>query len=126
VDPLLTWLRASTQRQGAQVAQQGLSVLDQVVMDATPAPQVTLAITHRLQRFRLPLLPAPAAPPIPGPLPAGVEGASTVCSEMEADLIMASCGLEDDEWNKLPPLYQRMLEEGRTTKKTQKILQALT
>jgi hypothetical protein len=53
VEPLVTWLRAATQRQGAQVARQGFSVLDLIVMDTTPAPQVTLDMTSRLQRCRL-------------------------------------------------------------------------
>jgi hypothetical protein len=48
VEPLVTWLRAASQRQGAQAAQKGLSVLDQIVMDTTPAPRVTLEITSRL------------------------------------------------------------------------------
>jgi hypothetical protein len=38
--------------------------------------------------------------------------------EMEAEMIMASCGLTDAEWNTgLPALYERMLEEGRKVPK---------
>jgi hypothetical protein len=60
--PLLIWLRACNQQQGAPAAQQGLSVLEQINMDATPAPRVTLEITARLQRFRLPARLPPAPP----------------------------------------------------------------
>jgi hypothetical protein len=98
------------------------------VMDATPAPQVTLEITSRFQRFRLPLLPAPLAPPMAGPLPAVVAAGTTPeYSEMDTDFIMASCGLDDDEWlTDLPRLYSRMLTDGRKTIKVRATLQALT
>jgi hypothetical protein len=47
-------------------AQQGLSIIDQVLVDTTPASPVTLEIISRLQHFRLPRLPVPPAPPVAG------------------------------------------------------------
>jgi hypothetical protein len=129
MDPFLVWLRACTQRQGAHEAQRGLSVLDQVVMDATPAPRVTLELTARLHRFRLPMLAVPPVQPLAGPVPAVLApaGAATEYSEMESDLLLASCGISDAEWTtELPILYERMLAEGRTVVKVRSILQVLT
>jgi hypothetical protein len=130
--PLLIWLRACTQRQGAPAAQQVLSVLDQIIMDATPAPLVTLEITVRLQRFRLPALLPPAQPAGAGQAPAAVVPAGTSATageytELESEILMSSCGITDAEWTtELPVLYERMLTEGRTIPKTRTILEVLT
>jgi hypothetical protein len=86
-------------------------------MDATPAPRVTLEITSRSQHVRLPLVPAPPAPPMAGQLPTGVAGGTTTAyTTIESDCLLGSCGLTEEEWDPdLLRLYNRMLEEGRTS-----------
>jgi hypothetical protein len=121
MEPLLIWLRACTQRQGAPAAHQGLSILDQIIMDATPAPLVTLEITVRLQHFRLPALVPPAQPAGAGQapaalVPAGTSTAAGEYTELESEILMSSCGITDAEWTTdvQPPTmpWHRYLRSG--------------
>ena len=125
--PFMAWLRAATQRDEHTTK----SVLNQVLVATTPDRQVTSWLHDRLRAYRLPSLPVPPVFPVTGALP-GVVPITVVTSatytEIESDTIMASCSLDDTQWDThLPPFFGRLLEEGRkSSAKAKAILAALT
>jgi hypothetical protein len=128
-DPLLDWLRASTRRLGAPVGEREISALHLDLLETTPDPRVIQWLSRKLSRFKLPLLPGPtpvgAMAPVQAAAPART-GATNEYSSLEADTVMAACGLTEAQWNTdLPSLYELMLEEGRTTVKVGSILRDL-
>jgi len=128
VDPFLDWLKASTQRMGAGAADRTRSVLNMGVEPTAPSPRVITWMKSKLAQYRQPRVAFPAAVSMPGvPMAPPVLNDRLTSerdySQLETEKIQAACGLTDAQWNThLPPVYGRMLEEGRKTAKVRALL----
>lgn len=134
-DPMLDWLRTSTQRLGAGAADRNRSVLDLEVNATVPSPRVVKFMKTRLDKFRLPIVPAAPilAPAGAGGLPPPAAGAAVLgvahnneFSPLETEKIQAACGITDAQWaTDCPEFYGRMLEEGRKKAQVKALLEQL-
>jgi hypothetical protein len=135
VDPLLDWLRAGTQRLSGLAAERTRSILEQELEATVPPPRVTTWMATRLRQFRRapnPVFPQGVAEGVAGTGAEGVAGrvaglphdtAGKTYSPLEVEKLQAVCGLTDDQWDtNLPPLFSRMLEEGRKTAKVRALI----
>jgi hypothetical protein len=141
-EPLLDWLRVTSQRMGVAAHHRTHSIMDQDLEATAPSRQITEWMSTKVRQFR-----QPQNLVIPQGVPGGMGGGAgdpgrvagfgaaaigatgfggagtTEFSDLDQETLQAACGLTDDQYDTdLPPLYPRMLREGKKTAKVRALL----
>jgi hypothetical protein len=130
VSPLLDWLRATCVHLGAGVDDRIRSVLDQGFEQTSPDSRVVTWVQRRIAPYLKmgPIVPASGTTGAPPVLPPGTGTTQTEAryTYLETMKIQAACGLTDAQWaTDLPEVYDRMIEEGRTTPRVKALLEEI-
>jgi hypothetical protein len=134
VAPLASWLRAACVKRGLAAADRRISCLDTSWAALAPDARVVRWAAHRLAPYRKPQAAAAPATAMPTGLASVAMAASAAVAAstkkeytpLEIQKIQAGCSLTPDIYDaELPEIFTRMLEEGRTSVRTQALMREL-
>lgn len=132
--PLGDWLRAACVKRGLAAGDRRFSCLDTNWAALAPDARVVRWAARRLAPYKKPLPPAATGLPMPAGLAsvAMAAGAAAVApttkdyTPLEIQKIQAGCSLTPDVYEaELPEIFSRMLEEGRTSIRTQALMREM-